>query len=245
MQSKSSKKLSAERISDLFDQYRPQIHEIRGIIIRSLFAFVFGFVGGLVFNRQIILKLVSFFDLKTVNIVLTSPYQLFNLAFGLALIIGIITFTPVFIFQLLHYLRPALKHSEYVLIKNLIPLSIFLFLFGCFFGAKIEQFVVSLYSQTSTDFSLGNYWDIEKFLSQIITMSFTMGLVFQLPIILTILMRLKFISKKFISSQRRYFYLALTIFGVILPPTDVLSLIMIISPLFLLFEGTLLLNHNC
>lgn len=244
MQSKSSKKLSAQKISDLLVQYQPQIYEIRDIIFRSLIAFAIGFAAGLIFNRQIIIKLVSFFDLKSVNVVLTSPYQLFNLAFGLAIIIGIICFAPVFIYQLLRYLRPALKESEYSLFKNLIPVSIFLFVFGCFFGAKIEQFVVSIYSQTSSDFSLGNYWDIENFLGQIITMSFTMGLVFQLPIVMTILMRLKLVTKKMISNQRRYVYVALTLFGVILPPTDVFSLLLIIAPLFLLFEGTLAVNKN-
>jgi len=187
---------------------------------------------------------MSLFDLKKVNVVLTSPYQFINLAVGLAIILGITTTIPVFVFYFLKYIKPALKKEEYLLIKKLIPVSIFLFLFGCLFGAKIEQYVVSLYSQTTIDYSLSNYWDIEKFLSQVVTMSFTMGLIFQLPIILTILIRIKILSVSTLASQRRYFYAALTLFAVILPPTDILSLVMITIPLFVLFEGTIIFNRN-
>ena len=74
-------------------------------------------------------------------------------------------------------------------------------------------------------------------------MSFTMGLVFELPIVLTILIRFHVLTVSVLSHQRRYVYAALLIFGVVLPPTDILSLIMIVCPLFLLFECTLLLNR--
>ena len=236
------KKLS--KINSLLKEYEPQLFEIRKILFRSLLSFLIGGFFGLLFNRKIIVALMSLFDLEKVNVVLTSPYQFINLAVSIAIISGIITTIPVFVFYLLKFIRPALKEDEYTLVKKLIPVSIFLFLFGCFFGAKIEQYVISLYSQTTVDYSLSNFWDVEAFLSQFIIMSFTMGLVFQLPIILTILIKIKVLSIKILSSQRRYVYSALTLFAVILPPTDILSLIMIITPLFLLFEGTLLLNRT-
>jgi sec-independent protein translocase protein TatC len=187
---------------------------------------------------------MSLYDLNKVNIVLTSPYQFINLAVGLAVVLGIITTIPIFVFYLLKYIQPALKNEEYSLIKKLVPLSIFLFIFGCFFGAKIEQYVVSLYAQTTTDYSLSNFWDIESFLSQVMIMSVTMGLVFQLPIVLTVLIRVKVLTTHMLTSQRRYVYSALTIFAVLLPPTDILSLVMITIPLFILFEGTIIFNRS-
>ncbi|MFA6007402.1 MAG: twin-arginine translocase subunit TatC [Candidatus Shapirobacteria bacterium] len=239
---KKLKKL--KKINNLLIEYEPQLKEIRKIFFRSLFSFIIGASIGLIFNQKIILVLMSLFDLQKVNIVLTSPYQFINLAVGLAIVLGLITTIPVFIFYLLKYIQPALKNEEYSLIKKLIPLSIFLFIFGCFFGAKIEQYVVSLYAQTTTNYSLSNFWDIESFLSQVMIMSVTMGLVFQLPIILTILIRVKILTTHMLTSQRRYVYSALIIFAVLLPPTDILSLIMITIPLFILFEGTIIFNRN-
>lgn len=232
-----------KKINNLLSQYQPQIVEIRQILFRSLLSFLIGGGLGLFFNRKVILFLISQFDLKNVNVVLTSPYQFINLAVGISIIIGITTTIPVFVYYLLIFIRPALQAKEYNLIKKLIPTSIILFIVGCIFGIKIEQFVVSLYSQTTTDYALSNFWDIESFLSQVIIMCFTMGLIFELPIVLTILIKMKILSTKILAKQRHYVYAALTIFGVILPPTDILSLIMIILPLFLLFECTLLLNR--
>lgn len=248
IRSKSSKKLSVEKkiskINDLLTEYQPQIVEIRKIIFRSLISFVIGAAIGLFFNRKIILALMSIFDLEKVNVVLTSPYQFINLAVGIAIISGIITTIPIFVFYLLKYLRPALRQEEYELIKKLIPSAIFLFLSGCFFGAKIEQYVVSLYARTTTDYSLSNFWDIEAFLSQVMIISITMGFVFQLPIILTVLIRTKILTVSILVSQRRYVYSALIVFAVLLPPTDLLSLFLITIPLFFLFEGTIILNRN-
>lgn len=236
------KKLS--KINSLLVEYEPQLIEIRKILFRSLISFFIGGAIGLIFNQKIIVGLMSLFDLQKVNIVLTSPYQFINLAVGIAIISGIITTIPVSVFYFLKYIRPALIDEEYQLIKKLIPLSIFLFIFGCFFGAKIEQYVVSLYAKTTTDYSLSNFWDVEAFLSQVMLMSICMGFVFQLPIVLTILIRIKLLTITMLTSQRRYVYAALILFAVFLPPTDILSLTMIVIPLIVLFEGTIIFNQN-
>jgi len=232
------------KINNLFQEYQPQIQEIRLLLVRSLVFFLIGGSLGLIFNRQIVLFLINLFDLKKVNVVLTSPYQFVNLAVSIAVVIGLVSTLPVFIYYLLRYLHPALKEEEYHLIKKLIPASLTLFVFGCFFGGKMEQFIVNLYAQTTANYSLNNFWDVEAFFSQLLIMAFCMGLVFQLPIVLTILIKIKLITVSFLSHQRRYIYCALIFFGILMPPTDILSLALITTPLFILFEGTLLLNRS-
>ncbi len=232
------------KFGSFLDEFQPQIGEIRLIFVRALVSFLIGASIGIFLNQQIILYILSFFDLKKVNIVLTSPYQFINLAVSLSIILGVTMMIPVLGFYVLKFVKPALNEKEYKLAKRLIPMSLFLFLFGCFFGAKIEQFVITMYAETTASYSLNNFWDIESFLNQVMIMSGTMGFVFLLPIFLTILIKIKLISTKTLASQRRFVYAGLTIFGVLLPPNDALSLIMIITPLFLLFEGTLLLNRD-
>ena len=246
MQSKSSRKLSVEsqKISSFLLEYQPQIDEIRRIILRSIISFTLGATIALIFNRQIFLFLLSFFDLKKVNIVSTSPYQFINISITLAIFIGVLTTVPVFLYHFLIFIRPALKDSEFKLIKKLIPLSLILFVFGCLFGAMIEQFIVTLYSQGARDYALSNFWDIESFLSQLVVMSICMGFIFQLPIVLTILIKLKILTLKLLSSQRRYIYAGLLIFTILMPPTDLVSNAFIFFPLVVLFEGTLLFNRN-
>ena len=233
-----------KKIDNFLNDYRPQITEIRKILIRSLLAFLIGGTLGLIFNRKIILFVMSRFNLDKVNIVLTSPTQFINLAFRIAIVFGLMATIPVFLFYLLRYVRPALKKKEYSLIIKVIPASVFLFIFGSLFGGWIEQFIVTMYSQTTVDFSLNNVWDIEMFLSQFLIMSFIMGLVFELPVVLTILIRFKVITTKILAQQRRYVYAALVVLAILLPPTDIVSLSLITVPLLILFEFTLLLNRE-
>lgn len=245
MLSKSSKKLSAERkITSFLEDYQPQIQEIRKVLLKSAISFIVGAGLGLLFNRQIILGLFSLFDLKNINIVLTSPYQFVNLAFVISITCGVVTCAPFILLNFFKFIQPALTPKEFLFIKKIIPSSLVLFVCGCLFGAKIEQAIISIYANTSIDYATNNFWDIENFISQFIVMSVSMGFVFQLPIVLTILIKLKIITVKFLSQQRKYVYVILTLFGIILPPTDIVSLIMVITPLFILFEGTLLLNRN-
>jgi sec-independent protein translocase protein TatC len=104
------------------------------------------------------------------------------------------------------------------------------------------QFVISLYSQTAVSFNVGNIWDISRFFSQTIIMGLCLGTIFEMPIVLTILIRLKLVKKEFIAKHRRYFYAAIVIMAAFLPPNDIISLgILTTIPLFL-FELALVLN---
>lgn len=230
-----------ENLSEFVRKYEPQINEARRSLFVCLVVFLVGGAGGLFFASRIIGWLMSFFDLSNVNVVLTTPYQFINLSIGLGVTLGFFMAIPVLLFYLIRFIKPALSDKEYEFAKRLVPISLGLFVAGNLFGIKIEQLVVVLYSQSSGP--LKNYWDIESFLSQVVLMTLTMGMVFELPVVLTILMRLKVVSRKAIAKQRKLVYLGLTIFGVLLPPNDALSLILIITPLFILFESTLLFNR--
>ena len=224
-----------------FQHYLP---ELQSKLIKILIAFAVGVAFGIIRNQWIITTLISIFNLKNINIVLVSPYQFINLAVSISILFGIIFAGPFLIYELLSFVRPALQEHEYKLIIHLLPLSVILFFSGFVFGARILQFVIDIYVRTSQSFNIGNLWDVEAFLTQIVVMGTSMGIVFQLPIVLTILLRLGIIQRSMLTSKRRYVYAALLIFDVFLPPTDILSLSLIFIPLAMLFEGTLLFNQE-
>jgi sec-independent protein translocase protein TatC len=224
--------------------FQNYLSELQSKLIKILIAFAAGVAFGIIRNQWIITTLISIFNLKNINIVLVSPYQFINLAVSISILSGIIFAAPFLVYELLSFVRPALRDHEYKLIIRLLPLSLILFVSGFVFGARILQFVIDIYVKTSRSFNIGNLWDVEAFLTQIVTMGTSMGIVFQLPIVLTILLRLGIIQRSMLTSKRRYVYAALIIFDVLLPPTDILSLSLIFIPLAMLFEGTLLFNQE-
>ncbi len=69
-----------------------------------------------------------------------------------------------------------------------------------------------------------------------------LGLVFQIPIVITLLIRMDIVSVSFLKSKRRLVILLLCILVSLLPPTDGLSLIAMALPLYFLYELTILIN---
>lgn len=235
---------STDTLANSAVKYLPYLREIQRklviLVISTLIAGVIGFI----YYEKILTFIMQLFNLKGITLVMNSPYQFFSLAVNTGLATGITIALPITVYILVSFLRPALKKDEYSVLIKLIPLSFILFLGGFAFGIWILQFVISIYSGTSSQFNLTNLWDIENFFGQIIVMGVSMGILFQLPIILTALLRLHLIQTSQLTQHRRFVYLAIVIFAVLMPPTDALSMILISVPPFFLFELTLLLNYN-
>jgi sec-independent protein translocase protein TatC len=228
----------------IFKEYAIYFGEIRQRLVSVLIALGIGGGLGFLFSNKILIFCLHMFNFSGVNVMVTSPVQLINLQIYTGLLCGFLAALPFFIYQTITFARPAFKEKEYRVIKKMLPLSVTLFIIGAIFGAWVTQFIIAIYSKYSTEFQVNNMWDIQKFFSQVIMTAVLMGLIFQMPIILTVLMRLGIVKRKFLASKRRYVYVILLIIGVLLPPTDILSLILLVTPLLFLFEIALLLNMN-
>lgn len=223
-------------------RYLPYLVEIRK---RLLFVFAVFFIGaavGFMYFEQIIKAVMRFYDLKGLNIVFTSPFQFIDLSISSGMLVGMIIVFPILIYQVLSFLKPALKDKEYRMLLSSIPVSVLLFIIGFAFGSWMMKFVVSVFSQQSTHLQIQNLWDIENFLRKIFITAIFLGIFFQFPVIITSLIRLKAVPYKTIAGLRIPAYLLFVVLTMMMPPTDILSDIIIFFPLALLFELTLLLN---
>lgn len=225
-------------------EFSPYLEELRKKLLTILVVFLVTGLLGVIFSTKILNIFLKMFNFSGVNVVMTSPAQLVDLSIYTGIIIGIICLAPFLLYQFISFFKSAFTKKEYKLIKKIVPISLGLFLIGVVFGAWITQFVIVIFSNFSASFNVSNIWDIQKFFSQVIVTAILMGFVFEMPLILTVLIRLGVIKRRFLAKQRRYVYAAIVILAVILPPTDILSLTFITLPLFFLFEITLLLNQS-
>ena len=235
-------KQHAASVIEKSEQYMPFLLEVRR---RIIFAFAVFFVAsalGFIYYEKIIRAILSAFELEGVNIVFTSPFQFINLAINSGFMVGAIVVFPLIIWQIILFTRPALTKQEFRLILSLLPLSILLFLSGMGFGVLIMRWVIMLFYAKSQQLQIGNFLDVSQLLSQVILTGVLMGVAFQFPIILTLLLKTGMVLYKNISDKRIIAYGLSLLFAAILPPTDVLSLIILTIPLILLFELTLALN---
>ena len=104
------------------------------------------------------------------------------------------------------------------------------------------KYVIGLFYQKSQELAIGTMLDITSHLSKVIVTSALMGLAFQFPIVISALIRFKIVKHKDFAKQRPVAYTTALFFAALLPPTDILSLLLLTLPLVILFELTLLLN---
>jgi sec-independent protein translocase protein TatC len=150
---------------------------------------------------------------------------------------------PFFIFQVVHFLKPALRGREFKMLVGLLPFSLILFIFGFAFGALIMKWQIEIFLARSVALGIGNILDVSSLLYVVLLTSALMGIGFQFPIVLLLLMRIGIIKPHHLSKNRQWVYLGSFIFAILLPPDSILADILLTLPLVILFEITLLLNH--
>lgn len=225
-------------------KYSPYLKEAQKRLLITGVVFLVTAILGAVFYKQILTFAMSQFDLTGINIVLTSPYQVIELAIYTGIYTGLVVTLPLFVFNLVTFLKPALSPEEFKYIVSLVPMAFALFIIGFLFGVWVMNFVIVLFTKATLDFSIGNIWDITSFFSQIIFSAILLGTVFQFPLVLTALIRFGVITREFLISKRPYVYAAALIFAAALPPTDPFSLALLVAPLIVLFEAAMFLNRN-
>lgn len=230
-------------LQELIETYQPYFYEMRNHLVVTAVLFVTGCIIGLLFSQQILSTILKLFNFNGINVITTSPFQFIDISFSIALICGIFLSSPYALYRLYIFVQPALRKSERRFILSFLPLSFGLFAAGFSFGLLIMQLMITLYSQINRSFSLSSFWDVQHFLSQIFFTSFLTGIVFQIPIAMSAMIRLHIVPREDFIKQRKIVYAVLFVIAVLLPTTDLLSLILETLPLFFLFELGLLLNR--
>lgn len=230
-------------ILDASKQYMPFLLEVRRrvLFVAAIF-FIFSALG-FIYYEKIIRLILRAFELQGINIVFTSPFQFINLAINSALMVGAVVVFPLIIWQIILFVRPALTKAEFKLTLSLLPLSIMLFVAGMTFGVLIMRWVMVLFYEKSVQLNIGNYLDVSQLLSQVIMTGVLMGVAFQFPVVLTMLLKIRLMTFKALSDKRLLAYGISLVFAAMLPPIDLLSLVLLTLPLIFLFELTLVLNR--
>jgi len=227
---------------DNTERYLPFLYELRRRLFYTAIVFVIASAIGFIFYETIIRNIINFFAIEGVNIVFTSPFQFINLAIQSSFMVGLIVIFPLLIFQIVAFLRPALSHKEYKQTLLLIPLSLILFLSGLIYGLVIMRYTVGIFYEKSLQLEIGNILDVTSLLSLILLTAIMLGIAFQFPLVMTTLIKSGYAGIDFFAKKRFLFYGSSIIFAAFLPPTDLISLVLLFAPLMVLFEVTLQFN---
>ncbi|MEH0072690.1 twin-arginine translocase subunit TatC [Pannonibacter sp. Pt2-lr] len=225
--------------------------ELRSRLLKSVIAFIIMFAVCFYFATDIYniltvpyLKAVG--TAKPVEMIFTAPQEWFFTQMKLALFGALFLAFPVIASQIYMFVAPGLYKNERSAFLPFLVATPVLFLMGAclvyFFVMPMAMGFFLSMEQTGGEgrVAIQHLAKVSEYLGLIMTLIFAFGLVFQLPVVLTLLGRAGLLSSQTLKEKRKYAMVIAFIVAAILTPPDPISQIGLAIPTLLLYEVSIL-----
>lgn len=174
-------------------------------------------------------------DLTAVNV-----FEVMTTNFKISFIVGFLFSLPFILWELWKFVSPALYNYERILGRFLVLSSVIFFYSGVVFGYFL---IIPLFFQSALSWA-SKYANVmityENYFNTLVIMVLIFGIIFEVPVIITLLGFAGILKSSDISKNRKIAFLGSIIIGAILAPPDVFSMCLIGLPLYAMIEISIL-----
>ncbi len=228
--------MAAEEIKSLSGH----LEELRRRSIICLAVVAAGIIIAFVFADQLFRILI--WPAQGINLIFVEVTEMLGTYMQVCLIAGIILAMPALVYQLIMFVSPALTPKEKKYVWIVLPCIIVFFIGGVLFGYYVlippaMQFLLSFGADIATpQIRIGNY------ISLVTRLLLAIGLVFETPVITTLLARLGVVSSKWLATQWKWAVILAFVLGAVITPTwDPINQTLVALPLIVLYLLSILL----
>ena len=234
---------------ELEDQPKPfldHIEDLRWMIIKMVLALGIGMILAFVFQNTIIrfiqrplLRIDP--DMKSLtNFGIADPL---TIAIELSFYSGIVLAFPFLILFLAEFILPALTNQEKRMLYPAAGVSLGLFLGGVAFAYfLVLPPALDYFFNYSKSLNWNPQWSVREYFSFTTQFIVSFGLAFELPLAVLILVKLGILSHTTLQRTRAFALIFILIFAAaITPTTDVFTLLLMAGPMYLLYEGCIII----
>ncbi|MEQ8448337.1 MAG: twin-arginine translocase subunit TatC [Nitratireductor sp.] len=225
--------------------------ELRTRLMWSIGGFFVAFLACFFFAKDIFNLLVIPFqwatawaglDADKVDLIYTAPQEFFFTQIKLAMFGGLVIAFPVIAAQIYKFVAPGLYRNERRAFLPFLIASPVLFLIGgalvyFFFTPMVMWFFLSMQQvDPDQEIQISLLPKVSEYLSLIMTLIFSFGLVFQLPVVTTLMARVELLTSAGLADKRKYAIVIAFIVAAVLTPPDPVSQLGLALPTILLYE---------
>ena len=239
---------------DIEDKPQPLIEhlmELRSRLMWSIGAFFVAFIACFFFAKNLFNYLVipyktavqwANLDVEKAQLIYTAPQEFFFTQVKVAMFGGLVVAFPIIAAQVYKFVAPGLYKNERQAFLPFLVASPVLFLMGgalvyFFFTPMVMWFFLSMQQAPGHDeIAISLMPKVSEYLSLIMTLVFSFGLVFQLPVITTLLARVGLLTSQWLAEKRKFAIVLAFVVAAVLTPPDPMSQIGLAIPTILLYE---------
>ena len=176
-----------------------------------------------------------------INLIATELSSQFMTHISTALYLALLGASPYILIELFRFITPALYENEK---KYSVQVAITMYLLFIV-GVLMSYFVLFPISfrflgTYSVSGMVESNITLKSYISTFTTLTLVMGLVFQLPVIAFFLGKLEVVTSSMLKHYRKYAFLVIMVMAAIITPPDLMTLVLVTIPLYLLYEVSIL-----
>ncbi|WP_415063621.1 twin-arginine translocase subunit TatC [Bdellovibrio sp.] len=170
------------------------------------------------------------------GLIYTGPLDKFIAHLKLAFVCGILVSCPFWLYQVWKFIAPGLYAKERRYTLGFILSGTGLFLLGALFSYYIALPMAFQFLMTFGGDIDKPMISIDQYMGFFTQMCLMFGVAFELPLVIVVLGMLGVVSQAFLKKNRRYAIMTIAVIAAVITPPDLLSMIMMLAPMWLLFE---------
>ena len=176
-----------------------------------------------------------------INLIATELSSQFMTHVTTALYLGLLGASPYILVELFRFITPALYENEKKYSGQIAVTMYLLFVIGVLMSYFVLFPISFRFLGTySVSGMVESNITLKSYISTFTTLTLVMGLVFQLPVIAFFLGKLEVVSSQLLRQYRKYAFLAIMVVAAIITPPDLMTLILVTIPLYLLYEVSII-----
>ncbi|HYM41631.1 MAG TPA: twin-arginine translocase subunit TatC [Steroidobacteraceae bacterium] len=218
--------------------------ELRDRLLRSMVAVGIAFAPCMLYSNDIFSFVASPLLAKLPpgsNLIATGVMSPFTTPFKLSFFVALLVAMPYVIYQLWAFVAPGLYRHERRFAVPLLLSSILLFYVGIAFAYYFVFPVMFQFFAATTPKGVSMMTDINNYLDFVMTMFFCFGLAFEVPVAVVLLVVMGLVRVEKLKANRGYVLIGIFILAALLTPPDAISQCSLAIPMYLLYEGGIVL----